>query len=123
MILQLRKILLVAVTMVMISSAMKCDKLIPNSSSVGNNGAMLTQTVLETGRYVVTTTRNVRSNKVQSLIERLNGASNIQYSDQSFTATLVPKDLKKVCILSHYCCKNHRQTDTCTHAHTRIAYT
>jgi len=93
MMLQLQKILLVSVTLVMITSAMKCDKLIPTSDSVGNNGATSIQTILETGQYVVTTTRNIRS---QFLIERLNGVSNVQYSDTSFTATLVPKDLKKV---------------------------
>ncbi|XP_065906335.1 extracellular serine proteinase-like [Dysidea avara] len=91
---QLQKILLVATTMVMITSAMKCDKLILTSDTVGDNGA---KTILETGRYMVTTTLYTRSNKIQSLIERLNGASNIQYSDKSFTATLVPKDLKKLC--------------------------
>ena len=90
---QLQKILLVATTMVMITSAMKCDKLILTSDTVGNNGA---KTILETGRYMVTTTLYTRSNKIQSLIDRLNGASNIQYSDKSFTAILVPKDLKKV---------------------------
>ena len=98
---QLQKILLVATTMVMITSAMKCDKLILTSDTVGNNGA---KTILETGRYMVTTTLYTRSNKIQSLIERLNGASNFQYSDKSFTATLVPKDLKKVyTILLHVC--------------------
>ncbi|XP_065908043.1 extracellular serine proteinase-like isoform X2 [Dysidea avara] len=91
---QLQKILLVATTMVMITAAMKCDKLILTSDTVGDNGA---KTILETGRYTVTTTLYTRSNKIQSLIERLNGASNIQYSDESFTATLVPKDLKKLC--------------------------
>jgi len=91
---QLQKILLVAAAMVMITSAMKCDKLIPTSGSVGNNGATSTHTILETGRYVVTTTLYTRS--TLSLIERLTGASNIQYSDNLFTATLVPKDLKKV---------------------------
>jgi len=96
MILHSLQILLVAVTMVMITSAIECDKLILTSGSVGNNGATSTQTILETGRYVVTTTGNIRSNKVQSFIERLNGARNIQYSDNSFTATLLPKDLKKV---------------------------
>ena len=96
---QLQKILLVVATMVMITSAMKCDKLILTSDTVGNNGATSTQTILETGRYMVTTTLYTRSNKIQSLIKRLNGASNIQYADESFTATLVPKDLKKVCII------------------------
>ncbi|XP_065908158.1 extracellular serine proteinase-like [Dysidea avara] len=94
---QLQKILLVVATMVMITSAMKCDKLILTSDTVGNNGATSTQTILETGRYMVTTTLYTRSNKIQSLIKRLNGASNIQYADESFTATLVPKDLKKLC--------------------------
>ena len=91
---QLNKITLVAVTMVMITSAMKCDKLISTRGAVGNNGA--THTILEAGQYIVTTTGNIRSNKAQSLIERLNGVKNIQYSDKSFMATLVPKDLKKV---------------------------
>jgi len=96
---QLQKILLVVATMVMITSAMKCQKLIPTSGSVGNIGATSTHTILETGRYVVTTTRNTRSKKVQSLIERLHGSSNIQYSVKSFTATLVPKDVKKVSLV------------------------
>ena len=98
---QLQKILLVVATMVMITSAMKCHKLISTSGSVGNIGATsTTNTILETGQYVVTTTRNTRSKKVQSLIERLNGSSNIQYSVKSFTATLVPKDVKKVSVAS-----------------------
>ena len=61
---------------------------------MGNNGATSTQTILETGQYTVTTTLYTRSNKIQSLIERLNGTSNIQYSGESFTVTLAPKDLK-----------------------------
>jgi len=91
---QLQKILLVVATMVMITSAMNCEKLITTSGSVGNNGAI--NIILETGRYLVTTTRNTRSKKVQSLIERLNGARMIQYSVKSFTATLIPTDVKKV---------------------------
>ena len=91
---QLQKILLAAVTMVMITSVMKCHELITTGGSVGNNGAI--HTILETGWYVVTKSLNTRSIEVKFLIENLNGASNIQYSDESFTATLVPKDLKKV---------------------------
>ena len=95
---QLHKILLVAATMIMITSAMKCDKLILTSGSVGNTGATsTTHLILETGQYLVTTTLYTRSSKIQKFIKRLNGASDIQYSAKSFTATLVPKDLKKVC--------------------------
>ena len=97
---QLHKILLVAATMIMITSAMKCDKLILTSGSVENTGATsTTHLILETGQYLVTTTLYTRSSKIQKFIKRLNGASDIQYSAKSFTATLVPKDLKKVCFI------------------------
>jgi len=94
----LQKILLVGVivTVVTITSAMKCDKMVLSSGKLGDDGA---KTILETGQYMITTTLYTRSNKIQSLIERLNGASNIQYLDRSFSAMLVPKDLKKVCTI------------------------
>ena len=94
---QFQKILLVAVTTVVVTSAMKCDKLIDDSGSVGNTGVDM---IMDTGRYVVNTTSSIKSQQVQSLIERLNGASDIQYMEDSFTAILEPKDLKKV----HRCC-------------------
>ena len=88
----LQKILLVAVTTAMVASAMTCDKLIDESGSVGNTGAK----IMDTGRYMVNTTVNTKSQQVQSLIEILDGARHIQYTERSFTATLEPKDLKKV---------------------------
>ena len=88
----LLKVLFVAVTTVMVTSAMMCDKLIDESGSVRNTGAE----IMDTGRYMVNTTVNTKSQQVQSLIEILDGARDIQYTERSFTATLEPKDIKKV---------------------------
>ena len=89
----LQKILLVVVTTVMVTSAMTCEKLVDESDSIGNTGFV---EIMDTGRYMVNTTGNTRSQQVQSLIEMLDGASDIQYKEKSFTAKLLPKDLKKV---------------------------
>jgi len=77
----------------MITSAMTCEKLVDKSGSVGKAGVV---EIMDTGRYMVNTTGNTRSQQVQTLIQRLDGASDIQYMERSFTAMLLPKDLKKV---------------------------
>jgi len=89
----LKKILLVVATTAMVTSAMTCEKLVDESGSSGNTGAA---EIMDTGRYMINTTGNTRSQQVQSLIDRLNGARDIQYMKNSFTAILEPKDLKKV---------------------------
>ena len=81
-------LLLVATTV----AALPCKKMIwKDSTGVTND-------VMETGLYTVKTTRRTGSAEVQDLISRLDGATNIQYKHNSFTAVLQPKDLKKVCI-------------------------
>ena len=89
----LKKILLVVATTAMVTSAMTCEKLVDENGSMGNTGAA---EIMDTGRYRVNTTVNTSSQQVQSLIDRLNGASDIQYTKNSFSAILKPKDLKKV---------------------------
>ena len=74
---------------------MKCDKSIDDSGSVGNTGVEM---IMDTGRYVVNTTSSTKTQQVQFLIERLNGARDIRCMEDSFTAILEPKDLKKVSI-------------------------
>ena len=70
-----------------------CDKRI-DSGPVGNTG--LIGEPMETGRYKVKTFARTNSDEVRSLIAKLNGASDVQYTVASFTAILQPKDLKKV---------------------------
>jgi len=89
----LQKIFLVAVATIMVTSAMTCEKLVEdNIDSVGNTEAV----IMDTGRYMINTTGNTRSQQVQELVEKLYGARDIQYREESFTAVLEPKDLKKV---------------------------
>ena len=90
----LQKILLVAVTAAMVTSVMTCDKLIDDSNSVGNTYTGVK--IMDTGVYMVNTTHNTKSQQVQYLIEILDGARDIEYMEESFTAILEPKDLKKV---------------------------
>ena len=93
----LQKILLVAVTAAMVTSVMTCDKLIDDSNSVGNTGVK----IMDTGIYMVNTTHNTKSQQVQYLIEILDGARDIEYMEELFTAILEPKDLKKVHTISN----------------------
>ena len=91
----LQTFLLVMISTKFLASAMVCDKLI-NTGAAGNAG--ISNEILETGRYEVRTTARTNSTEVQSLIDELDGASDIQYSIAWFTAILQPKDLKKVSI-------------------------
>ena len=88
----LQKILLVMVATAMVTSAIICDKLIDDNASLGNTR----DKIMDAGRYMVNTTGSTKSQQVQLLIDRLNGARDIRYTDDSFTAVLEPKDLKKV---------------------------
>jgi len=88
----LQKIFLIAVTTIMVTSGMTCEKLVDDNDLVGNTGAV----IMDTGRYMINTTGNTRSQQVQELVEKLYGARDIQYMEESFTAVLEPKDLKKV---------------------------
>jgi len=83
---QLQKIFLVAVATIMVTSAMTCEKLVEDNEAV----------IMDTGRYMINTTGNTRSQQVQELVDMLYGARDIQYREESFTAVLEPKDLKKV---------------------------
>ena len=88
-------LLLIVTTTAVYTAAMTCDKMIWEESS---NEKMRTTNdiIMEMGRYTVRTTRRTDSAEVQDLISTLDGASDIQYKLNSFTATLRPKDLKKV---------------------------
>ena len=56
---------------------------------------------MDTGIYMVNTTHNTKSQQVQYLIEILDAARDIKYMEDSFTAILEPKDLKKVHTISN----------------------
>ena len=92
---RLLQILVLAVTAVIFTASMSCDKMISNNSPTANNGA--TNDVFEMGRYQIRTTRRIRSDLVKDLMSTLHGASEIvQLRGRSFTAVLQPRDLKKV---------------------------
>ena len=96
------QILVLAVTAVVFTASMTCDKMIlSDSQSAVNNRAA--NDVFETGRYKVKTTRRTASDPVQDLMSRLRGASEIQLRGRSFTAVLQSRDLKKVVITSLKC--------------------
>lgn len=88
------QLLLLIATTTVLTAAVTCKNMIRDTSSNRNTGA--TNDILETGQYKVRTTMRSDSAKVQDLISKLNGASDIQYKQHSFTAILQPKDLKKV---------------------------
>ena len=88
------QLLLLMGTTAVLTAAMTCKNFIWHTSSNGNTGA--TADIMETGQYMVKTTMRTDSAEVQDLISKLNGASDIQYNQHSFTAILQPKDLKKV---------------------------
>ena len=77
-----------------LTSAMTCNKLIMDSTTIGEIG--VSNEVMEMGRYMVRTTQRVKSDEVQSLMMTLNGASDIESRSRSFTAILQPQHLKKV---------------------------
>ena len=88
------QLLLLIGTTAVLTAAATCKNVIWHTSSNGNTGA--TADIMETGQYKVKTTMKTDSAEVQDLISKLNGASDIQYKQHSFTAILRPKDLKKV---------------------------
>ena len=87
-------LLLVVTTTTVYTVAMTCDKMIWKKSS--NENTITANDIMEMGQYTVRTTRRTDSAKVQDFISTLDGASDIQYKHNSFTAILQPKDLKKV---------------------------
>ena len=87
-------LLLVVTTTAVYTAAMTCDKMIWEKSS--NENTRAANDIMEMGKYTVMTTRRTDSAEVQDLISTLDGASDIQYEHNSFTAILQPKDLKKV---------------------------
>ena len=88
-------LLLVVTTIAVYTAAMTCDKMIWEKSS--NENTRTANDIMEMGQYTVRTTRRTDSAQVQDFISTLDGASDIQYKHNSFTAILQPKDLKKVC--------------------------
>ena len=95
------QLLLLISTTAVFTAAMTCKNIIVDTSSNGNTGA--TNDILETGQYLIRTILRTGSAKVKDLISKLNGASDIQYTQHSFTAILRPKDLKKVINKSIHC--------------------
>ena len=91
--LRLLQLMLLASTTEVFTIAMICNKMVWDGRSGGSNGV---DDIMEMGRYSVMTTKRTDSPKVQYLISVLDGLSNIQYEDNSFTAILLPKVLKKV---------------------------
>jgi len=95
--LRMLQLLLLAVSLVGLTSAMtSCDKLIMDSTTIGETG--ISNDVMEMGRYKVRTTRRRNTNKIQSLMKTLSGASGIRgnMASRRFSAILQPSDLKKV---------------------------
>ena len=92
--LRLLQLMLLASTTEVFTIAMICNKMVWNGRSGGSNGVV--DDIMEMGRYSVMTTKRTDSPKLQYLISVLDGLSNIQYEDNSFTAILLPKVLKKV---------------------------
>ena len=88
------QLLLLVATTAVYTAAMTCNKMIWDESS--NDNTRTTNDIMEMGQYVVRTTRRTDSAELQDLISTLDGASDIQYKHNSFTAVLQPKDLKKV---------------------------
>ena len=95
-ILRILQILLLAVSSTVLTTALTCDKLIMDTTTIGETG--VSNDIMEMGRYMVRMTQRIKSDEVQSLMATLNGASDIETRSKSFTAILQPKDLKKVCI-------------------------
>ena len=92
--LRLLQLMLLTSTTEVFTTAMICNKMVWNGRSGGSNGVV--DDIMEMGRYSVMTTKRTDSPKLQYLISVLDGLSNIQYEDNSFTAILLPKVLKKV---------------------------
>jgi len=89
---RLLPVLLAVLAGVMVTSAMKCNKMILERATIGETG--MTNDIMEKGRYLV---RTVDKFEPEQLILKLNGASDIKTkSRRSFTAILQPSDLKKV---------------------------
>ena len=89
------QLLILLLTSAVFTAAMPCNKMILENSSNENMAA--TNDVMEMGQYIVRTTRRTDSAEIREMISTLDGASDVQYKRNSFTAVLEPKDLKKVC--------------------------
>ena len=90
------QLLILLVTSAVFTAAMPCNKMILKKSSNENVLMAATNDAMEIGQYIVRTTRRTDSVEIQELILTLDGATDIQYKHNSFTAVLQPKDLKKV---------------------------
>ena len=90
------QLLLLVATTAVYTAAMTCNKMIWDESSNDNTKSSTANDIMEMGQYVIRTIRRTDSAELQDLISTLDGASDIQYKHNSFTAVLQPKDLKKV---------------------------
>ena len=88
---RLLQVLLALLIGVVFTSAMKCNKMILDKTTIGEAG--ISNDIMEMGRYFVRTTDSKQAGK---LIPTLNGASEIKTRGKTFTAILQPSDLKKV---------------------------
>ncbi|XP_065893704.1 uncharacterized protein, partial [Dysidea avara] len=95
--LRLLQIVLLAVCSMVLTSALTCDKLILDATTIGEIG--VSNDIMEMGRYKVSTTKPRNTNKIQALMATLNGASRIRgkLKSRRFSAILQPTDLKKLC--------------------------
>jgi len=83
-------VLLTVLAGVMVTSAMKCSKIILEGTTTGE---ARTKDVMEKGRYLVETIELLNP---KLLVSVLSEASDIKINNGSFTAILQPSDLKKV---------------------------
>lgn len=88
-------LLLLVSTTAVFTAAINCRKMIRDQE--GSIETMkATNDIMEKGQYMVRTIWRTDSAELQELISTLDGASDIHYKQNSFTAVLQPKDLKKV---------------------------
>lgn len=109
--------MLLASTTQVFTTAMICNKMLWKKRSGESNNAV--DDIMEMGRYTITTTNRTDSPIIQRLISALDGLSSIQYEDNSFTAILLPKVLKKVTtykfkILKYICNHAHITNHSCS---------
>lgn len=88
--------LLVIMTAVAFTASMTCNKMIAKNSQTTDEVFKDNNDIMEMGRYLVKTKRKTSSNSVRNFMAKLNGASEIELNNKSFTAVLQPSDLKKV---------------------------
>ena len=114
--LRLLQIVLLAVCSMVLTSALTCDKLILDATTIGEIG--VSNDIMEMGRYKVSTTKPRNTNKIQALMATLNGASRIRgkLKSRRFSAILQPTDLKKV--YTHIHAFDSVYIHTCSDRHT-----